>query len=162
MPTWAWLGATVLGLAPECPVYIDSARVVHRLVTTTSRAVPLSLFTREQGKPGRAPPLQGRCTTIFSRDLVFGDLARTVTATLLWCLGFRPLGRSPPCPMPGNALFGDLTETALRGTTALFACVAINRGCGQPWPHSWHLKHLCTLWEMSKHNSLTCTLDFII
>jgi hypothetical protein len=35
----------------------------------------------------------------------------------------------------------------LQGVTALFACVAINRGCGRPWPLSWHLLHLCTLFE---------------
>jgi hypothetical protein len=55
-----------------------------------------------------------------------------------------PLGRSLPCPVPGTTLSDDLVETSLRGITALFACVAINRGCGRPWPLSWHFLHLCT------------------
>jgi hypothetical protein len=31
-----------------------------------------------------------------------------------------------------------------KGSTTLFACVAINRRDGRPWPLSWHLIHLCT------------------
>jgi hypothetical protein len=55
------------------------------------------------------------------------------------------VGGAPPPPVWCHAeLSGALAEIAPRGTTALFACVVINRGGGWPWPLSWHLIHLCT------------------
>jgi hypothetical protein len=87
---------------------------------------------------------RGGALPYFPRDYVFGDLTGMVTATpmavppppypvpqrLRW---FSTVGSSPPCLVPGTDLSGDLAEIAPRGIRGLFACVAINRGCGRPW-----------------------------
>jgi len=153
VPTWTWLRATELGVAPACPVclyeggappghrhwwggatatFIQRAREVW-LVTATITAMPRAVYHH-----------------IFTEACVFVQLG-----------GWSP----PPCPVTtasqtsrwnlplgGTAVFGDLTEDGrchhrhvrrprrgwLHGVTVLFACGLINRGCGRPWPLSWH------------------------
>jgi hypothetical protein len=77
---------------------------------------------------------------IFPERADFGDLVGMVTATprvvpppcLVWWE--VTVGALPPPGRCATAVSGALTQTAPKGTTTLFACVAINRGRGQPWP----------------------------
>jgi hypothetical protein len=117
----------------------------------------LPLFSREDAGEGALPRVQW-CTTLFSREGCFWGLwlGWSLPSLGRWhrhalfnflAVGIQPLGRSPPCLVPGTALSSDLTDSSSKGPMGLFACVAINRECGRLWPLSWHLTHFCSPFE---------------
>jgi hypothetical protein len=81
-----------------------------------------------------APPPTVRC----HRHPVRWPTSRWLTVGVRPLGALSPLVRWPHCPIRCPR------RNSSKEVTILFACVAINRGCGRPWSLSWHLLHLCT------------------
>jgi hypothetical protein len=154
VPTKTWPRAACSGWSPSMTVYTILGMAVHRCGHRCPCPVP-PLFSLEMGSLSWVR----RCTApFFQRGSVSGTWLGWSPLPLEQChhhavFGDQQLvsshwevtiGASPPQGRCATAVSGAPEQTAPRGTMALFAYVAINRGCGRPWPLSWHLLHLCT------------------